>query len=84
MNANLILNWLRDRRFSPDRDDGEGAVFLPVEISGPAVIEEPVVSEAPTKPGGRVRIELAGGHRITVEDGFDVDALVRLLKGLLS
>jgi len=84
MNANLIFNWLRDDRFAPNSDAGEEAVFLPVEISRHTVIEEPVAAEAPAKPGGRVRIELAGGHRIIVEDGFDADALGRLLKGWLS
>jgi hypothetical protein len=29
-------------------------------------------------------IELAGGHRLTVEGDFDGDALARLLKGLVS
>jgi hypothetical protein len=29
-------------------------------------------------------IELAGGHRLTVEGGFDGDALACLLKGLVS
>ena len=84
MNANLIFNWLRDDRFAPEDHGVEDAVFLPVELSGPAVIEGPMTLDAESKPGGRVRIELAGGHRIVVEDGFDADALGRLLKVLLS
>jgi len=33
---------------------------------------------------GRIKIELANGHRLTVEGSFDGDALSRLLKGLVS
>ena len=32
----------------------------------------------------RIEISLADGHQVTVEGGFDGDALARLLKGLVS
>lgn len=38
MNANLIFKWLKDPRFSPERDNVDAAAdatpFLPVEIAG--------------------------------------------------
>ena len=84
MNANLIFKWLRDARFAPEGVSGEEAVFLPVEISRSGLIDEPMVSEAVSRGDAMVRIELAGGHRIIAESGFDPDALGRLLKGWLS
>ena len=80
MNANLIFNWLRDGRFAPDGCVGEDAVFLPVEISRSVLIEGSADAEAANAPGGRIRIDLAGGHRIVVEGDFDGDGLGRLLK----
>ena len=80
MNANLIFNWLRDGRFAPVGDAGGDAVFLPVEISRPALIEGSAVAEAAGAPGGRVRIDVAGGHSIVVAGDFDGEALGRLLK----
>ena len=39
MNANLIFKWLKDTRFSPERDNVDAAAdatpFLPVRVSGP-------------------------------------------------
>ena len=32
MNDNLILKWLKDRRFQPDELEIEGSAFLPVEV----------------------------------------------------
>ena len=89
MNANLIFKWLKDPRFAPDSVAAE-AVFLPVEIEQPRVVPEPISlpspspSPSPSRRDGRIEIELAGGHRISAEGGFDPDVLARLLKGLLS
>lgn len=80
MNANLIFNWLRDGRFAPDDCSGEEAVFLPVEISRSAWIEGSAVADTARAPGGRIRIDVAGGHSIVVEGDFDGEALGRLLK----
>ena len=83
LNANLIFKWLRDERYAPAVDvvsEADAPVFLPVEVGTDIAI--PPVS-APTS-SGRIEIELAGGHRITAEGGFDVDMLARLLKGLSS
>jgi len=88
MNANLIFKWLRDERYAPAVEDDPGSEFLPVEILPDLAVDLPVVSEGPvisTAPSsGNLRIELAGGHRIVAGDGFDADALGRLLKGWLS
>ncbi|MGJ3260612.1 MAG: IS66-like element accessory protein TnpA [Rhodospirillales bacterium] len=81
MNANLIFKWLRDPRFAPK---SEGAPsFLPVEVTG-AAIGLPEVAPAGFSSGGGFCIELAGGHRVVAEGGFDPEALGRLLKAWLS
>ncbi len=83
MNGNQIFNWLKDERFAPGVDVGEieDGVFLPVAIS-----DEPAtpVRDQDGRSLQRIEISLADGHRVTVEGGFDGDALARLLKGLVS
>ncbi len=32
MNANQIINWLKDARFAPSPDEADTAVFLPIEV----------------------------------------------------
>jgi len=87
LNANMIFKWLKDPRFAPDENNaGPEPVFLPVEIDPSELRSEPPIP-APTRvaanPGGRIEIELNGGHRISAEGGFDPDVLARLLKGLM-
>lgn len=87
VNANLIFKWLKDPRFAQGLIEGASeAVFLPVEIGPPEFEADPVPK--PTEPvsctRGRIEIELAGGHRIRAEGGFDPEVLARLLKGILS
>lgn len=84
MNANLIFKWLRDERFAPEVGAYQEAVFLPVEISRHNLTDEPIAPDAVSPVVGLVRIELAGGHRIIAEGGFDPSALGRLLKAWLS
>jgi transposase len=89
MNANQIFNWLKDVRFAPAAEEVEAdtAVFIPVDVccdptanSLPSVLEPANASRS----YGRVEIALSGGHRLTVEGGFDGAELARLLKGLVS
>ena len=89
MNANQIFNWLKDARFAPVTEDVEAdtAVFIPVDVcceppanSLPSVMEPTKVSRS----HGHIEIALSGGHRLTVEGGFDGAELARLLKGLVS
>ena len=90
MNANLIFKWLKDPRFQPDDLEIEETAFLPVEIS--TEFEAALPTEPQSMPerdsysrsGPRIKIELASGHRLTIDGGFDGDALARLLKGLVS
>ncbi|MDU8914204.1 IS66-like element accessory protein TnpA [Aestuariicoccus sp. MJ-SS9] len=80
MNANLIFKWLKDPRFAPAVIEAEAdPAFLPVEISPIVSPSEPVQPSGLGTPGGRIEIELAGGHRISAEGGFDPDMLARLL-----
>lgn len=61
----------------------EAGIFLPVDIcSEPPVNVLPSVLEPAIN--GRLKIELSGGHRLTVEGDFDGDALACLLKGQVS
>jgi len=89
MNANQILNWLKDARFAPATEDIEAdtAGFIPVDVcceptanSLPSVLEPAKASRS----HGRIEIALSGGHRLIVEGGFDGAELARLLKGLVS
>lgn len=86
MNANLIFNWLRDPRFKPEAAETEEAVFLPVEVSATAMTRAPSLPDRdPVQPScNRIEIELANGHRLSIEGSIDGDALARLLKGLAS
>ena len=86
LNANQIFNWLKDARFQPDEHEIEGSAFLPVEV---CAADTPLSHSAtdkfpPSQPGGSIKIELADGHRVSVEGDYDGDALARLLKGLVS
>ena len=91
MSANLILKWLKDPRFQPDNleIEVEESAFLPVEIStefeATLTTEPQSMSERDSYScsGPRIEIVTVDGHRLTVEGGFDGDALARLLKGLV-
>ncbi len=80
MNANLIFNWLKKPRFQPEEMASSEAVFLPVEVSDKRTALPDLL---PRQSAGHVVIELADGHRLTVEGSFDGDALAHLLKGLV-
>ena len=81
----LSFKWLKDPRFAPDFTEVvAGSVFLPVEISPAASHPVPAQPSGPGAFGGRIEIELAGGHRISAGGGFDPDVPARLLKGLMS
>ena len=86
MNANLIFKWLKDPRFGPEEGQAEEAVFLPVEVTTTDTTPAPPLHD--NRPvqhvGNRIEIELANGHRLTVEGAFDADALAHLLKRLAS
>ncbi len=62
------------------------SAFLPVEIStaNTSLLHSATDNFPPCQPGGSIKIELASGHHLTVEGGFDGTELARLLKGLVS
>lgn len=86
MNANLIFKWLKEPRFKPNGVETEETVFLPVEVSATDMALTPSLpgNHPIQHPGSRIEIELANGRRMTIEGGFDGDAVARLLKGLVS
>lgn len=49
--------------------------ILAGEIEQPCVVPEPISAPPLLRSEGRIEIELAGGHRISAEVGFDRDSL---------
>lgn len=79
LNANMVFMWRGDPRFGPGRDAPE---FLPVEVR-PAdlpVTSELVLADAESQ----VEITLSSGHRLTLRGPFDVDVVLRLVRGLTT
>lgn len=77
LNANLVFNWRR--RY------GVGEAFVPVAVvpCGPSPAE--MAREAAERcRAERIEIALASGDRVTLEGGFDLDGVARLLRGLVS
>ena len=75
VNANLVFKRLRDPRFqAPD----EAPTFLPVEVSRDTAL---VVDRPPARES-QVEIELANGHRFSLSGAFDLDRVLRLVRGL--
>ena len=87
MNTNLIHKWLRDPKFTPDREiveeqAAETPCFLPIEIvdSTPA---KDTASTTDTKPAqSAIEIDIAGGHQLRIVGRYDPEALARLIRGL--
>lgn len=82
----MVFKWLRDPRYAPAREVGmaELPAFPPVEI-----VDQPRNTVMPTIPEsaartGMIEIELAGGHRMRISDGYDPEALARLIRGLTA
>ena len=77
LNANMVFAWRRDPRFGPG---GDGASFLPVEVTSTAITAapEPII---PSSDSG-IEIALASGHRLTLSGAFDPDMVLRLARGL--
>ena len=79
LNANMVFLWRGDPRFGPGRD---AAAFLPVEVRPAEISSIPEAIEACC--AGRIEIALSSGHRLTLSGAFDVDAVVRLARGLAA
>jgi transposase len=88
MNANMIFKWLRDPHYTPEAGSGAPAIapdaggFLPVEILDRPRHEGPARATDPVPAAGTIEIDIAGGHRLRINGGYDPDALVRLIRGL--
>ena len=81
LNANLLFNWRR--RYGPCPEAEES--FLPVALVPCEPSPAEIARGAAASPrAGRIEIALAAGHRVTLEGGFDPDAVARLLRGLVS
>ena len=77
LNANMIFLWRRDPRFGPG---GDGAAFLPVELSEPGTPPLEVPESRSTE--SRIEIVLRSGHRLVLGGSFDPDLVLRLARGL--
>lgn len=79
LNANMVFLWRGDPRFGPGR---EAAAFLPVEINP----DQLPSAQGPFNVCGAGQIEIAfvSGHRLTLSGPFDIDAVLRLAKGLAA
>ncbi len=96
MNSNLIFTWLRDPRYAPGPKEEncgpeDGAVFLPVEISGRAIDDQKVAASVATAGltdgaamANRIDITLSDGRRIVVEGPTALSAVVGLVQGLMA
>ncbi len=96
MNSNLIFTWLRDTRYAPGPKEEsceleDGDVFLPVEVSGPAIDDQADAASVVTAGvangtvlAHRVDITLSDGRRVVVEGPTALSAVVGLVQGLMA
>ena len=81
VNANLVIEWLPDPRFTPPPVEDWATSFLPVEVVAalaPRRIDPPVIE--PKAPEAKIEISLSNGHRVAVNP----DVLYRLVRGFSS
>ena len=93
VNANLIFKWLKDTRFAPvvegEEDNGDAGGFLPVEISGSAMVALSTDRPLPAGPcdtplcASRVDITLSDGRRVLIEGPTALSAVLGLVQGLM-
>lgn len=74
VNANQVFNWAKDPKFAASPEDADVTTFLPVEVVGAI----PVDALAPDEQG-EIRIDVAGGHQLTIKGPFCPDALALLI-----
>ena len=85
VNANMVFNWLRDPRYTPETTAVAATpAFLPVEIIDHVRKDDLVVTSEPTRPQELIEVELAGGHRLRITGSYDPDVLARLIRGLTA
>ncbi len=81
VNANMIFKWARDPRFNRSVEpESEETTFLPVELHASSASDPETVKDYNTP--GRIEIRLATGHRLEMSGAFDVDVVIRLVRGL--
>lgn len=72
----LLFAWRRAYREGRLGQDPLGG-FVPATI-----VSEPKPNDEPALAGGRMEVVTANGRRIVVEQGVDVDALIRIVRAL--
>ena len=84
VNANQVFKWLREARFSDALPpEAESSCFLPVELVEDATVVHCVDGEpARSCSGGRLEIDLAGGHRLRVIGVYDPETLAQFVRRL--
>jgi transposase len=79
LNANLVFNWKKDKRFNAGVTEGE-ARFLPVEITSDVTgMVSPV---APFSSCHHLDIEIGGKVRLRCREDISKEALSRILSAL--
>ena len=76
LNANMVFQWRKDRRFAPSPVDLEPH-FLPVEIDSASTTRA-----AATFTGEGIEIMLANGHRVSAKANVPVETLLRIVREL--
>lgn len=95
LNANMIFKWLRDPHLAPEVTEAEVEnVLLPVEVPELGIVASPRSIDLPASPcpaapasgvlARRVEITLSDGRRVLVEGPTELEAVVTLVKGLIS
>lgn len=75
VNANQVFNWAKDPKFAASPDDADVGTFLPVEV-----IDQVPAEALPPDDQSELRIDVAGGHRLTIKGAFSPDALAVLIR----
>ena len=77
VNANQVFNWLKEPRFAAKADEEQDLPrFLPVEVL------DAEAAAGPPDADSQIEVELANGHRLKVQGGFDPDVLAALIRKL--
>ena len=76
VNTSLVLTWRREARCRTEESRESEPSFVPVEVV-------PGAFAAGSGPETVVEVSLRNGHRVSVRGELDIEALCRLVHGLV-